>query len=66
MINPWSSKPAVIETLLDLFNATTRCIDTLSPEDSLATRETEPKTQMPELAALLLACLEERLSWLRR
>jgi len=66
MIKPWSSRPAIIDVVLELFDATTECIDTLAPGSEQIHEDTEPKSQLPELAAILLACFQERLDWLRR
>jgi nuclear pore complex protein Nup133 len=66
MIKPWSSRPAIIDTVLEFFNVTTECIETLAPGSELVNRDREPMSQMPELAAILLACLQERLDWLGR
>jgi nuclear pore complex protein Nup133 len=66
MIKPWSSRPAVIDVVLEFFDATTKCIDMLGPGLENAGEVAEPKSQLPDLAAVLLACFQERLDWLRR
>jgi nuclear pore complex protein Nup133 len=66
MIKPWSSRPAVIDVVLEFFDATTKCIDTLGPGPEQTGEVAEPKSQLPDLAAILLACFQERLDWLRR
>jgi nuclear pore complex protein Nup133 len=66
MIKPWSSRPAVIDVVLEFFDATTRCLDALIPGSEQMNEDTEPKSQLPELAAILLACFQERLDWLQR
>jgi nuclear pore complex protein Nup133 len=66
MIKPWSSKPTVIDVVLEFFDATTKCLDALAPGSQQIHEDTEPKSQLPELAGILFACFQERLDWLRR
>lgn len=66
MINPWSSRPAVIDVVLEFFDSTTKCLDVLASGSEQMSIDTEPKSQLPELAAILLACFQERLDWLQR
>ncbi|KAG5645239.1 hypothetical protein DXG03_006656 [Asterophora parasitica] len=64
MIKPWSSRPAVIDVVLRLFDATTKAVD--APAHELAAnKDTEPSSQLPDLAAVLFACIQERLNWLK-
>ncbi|GLB34911.1 putative non-repetitive/WGA-negative nucleoporin C-terminal [Lyophyllum shimeji] len=63
MIKPWTSRPAVVDVLLGLFDATAKAVDVPSRENE-ANRNAEPNTQLPELAATLFACIQERLDWL--
>ncbi|KAG6866953.1 hypothetical protein C0991_003869 [Blastosporella zonata] len=63
MIRPWSSKPAVIDAVLGLFDATTKAVEAASG-DQYTKNESEPSTQLPDLAALLFTCIQERLNWL--
>ncbi|KAG5342787.1 hypothetical protein C0989_008737 [Termitomyces sp. Mn162] len=63
MITPWSSKPAVIDVVLGLFDATTKAIE--APSSGHRTKsDSEPGTQLPDLAAALFTCIQERLDWL--
>ncbi|KAG6898380.1 hypothetical protein C0992_009055 [Termitomyces sp. T32_za158] len=63
MIRPWSSKPAVIDVVLGLFDATTKAIEASSSVDRTRT-DSEPGAQLPDLAAVLFTCIQERLDWL--
>ncbi|KAG6874188.1 hypothetical protein C0995_003734 [Termitomyces sp. Mi166 len=63
MIRPWSSKPAVIDVVLGLFDATTKAIEAPSSGHRAKT-DSEPGTQLPDLAAVLFTCIQERLDWL--
>jgi len=60
LINPWTSQPVIVDTLFGLFEGTTRCIEA----DSEASEGNSE--QLPELASILLACIQERLDWLGR
>lgn len=66
MIKPWSSRPAVIDVVLGLFDATTKAIDSPAPGSENRGGNTEPSIQLPDLAAILFACIQERLDWLGR
>lgn len=66
MIKPWSSRPAVIDVVLGLFDATTKSIDFPTPGSENGGGNTEPNIQLPDLAATLFACIQERLDWLGR
>lgn len=66
MIKPWTSRPAVIDVVLGLFDATTKAIDSLSPMDETTNRNNEPHSQLPDLATVLFACIQEQLDWLGR
>ncbi|KAF8892544.1 Non-repetitive/WGA-negative nucleoporin C-terminal-domain-containing protein [Infundibulicybe gibba] len=61
MIKPWTSRPSVIDVVLGLFDASTKVVD--SP-DTDTSKDSEPNTQLPDLAGVLFACLQERLDWL--
>ncbi|KAG6900855.1 hypothetical protein C0993_009973 [Termitomyces sp. T159_Od127] len=63
MIRPWSSKPAVIDVVLGLFDATTKAIEAPSGVHRTTT-DSEPSAQLPDLAAVLFTCIQERLDWL--
>lgn len=65
MIRPWSSKPAIIDVVLGLFDATTKAIE--APSSGYRTNtDSEPGAQLPDLAAVLFTCIQERLDWLGR
>ncbi|KAK2466879.1 hypothetical protein APHAL10511_001137 [Amanita phalloides] len=64
MIKPWTSRPAVIDAVLGLFDATTKVVDQPLSDGSLPSAGKEPSTQLPELAEILFACIQERLDWL--
>jgi nuclear pore complex protein Nup133 len=67
MIKPWTSKPAVIDMVLDLFETTTRILESPTDLDTAdRSAKSEPMRQLPELASLLFATIYERLEWLRR
>jgi nuclear pore complex protein Nup133 len=63
IIQPWSSTPAIIESVYELFSATTRFVE-YSDED--LSGNSEPASQLPHLAGTLFACMQERLDWLGR
>ncbi|KAF8654069.1 hypothetical protein AX16_003602 [Volvariella volvacea WC 439] len=63
MIRPWTSQPGVIEVMLELFDATTTLAEAPA-EDTSNRRLREPVSQLPDLAATLLQCIQERLDWL--
>ncbi|KAG5635761.1 hypothetical protein H0H81_010181 [Sphagnurus paluster] len=64
MIKPWSSRPAVIDVVLTLFDATTKAVNPPSRGPTAVNKDAEPNSQLPELAAALFACVQERLDWL--
>ena len=66
MLNPWTSQPAVIDAILSLFNTTARAIESPSTRQHVSNGRSEPGSQLPDLAASLFACMEERLDWLGR
>jgi nuclear pore complex protein Nup133 len=66
VIDPWTSQPAVIDTVLDLFEGATRYIETPTPSPGASAVKGGPIDQLPELASVLLACIQERLEWLGR
>jgi hypothetical protein len=61
MLGPWTSKPAVIDIVLGLFDNTTRFV-----ESSESGGDQNLLAQLPELASILFACIQERLDWLER
>ena len=64
MINPWTSRPSVIDAVLVLFNASTEASEVQGLTRGTQLRLGEPHTQLPELAEILFACIQERLNWL--
>jgi len=66
MLNPWTSRPAVLDAILSLFNATARATESPSTRHHVSNRQSEPGSQLPDLAAGLFACMQERLDWLGR
>ncbi|KAF8077905.1 hypothetical protein FPV67DRAFT_1405325 [Lyophyllum atratum] len=64
MIKPWTSRPAIIDVILGLYDATTKAVDAQSHGKD-ANKNSEPNSQLPDLAATLFACIQERLEWLR-
>ncbi len=61
MIKAWTSRPIIIDAVLSLFDLTTKTI-----ESSARTRDREPSSQLPALAAVLFKSIRERLDWLLR
>jgi hypothetical protein len=67
MIDPWTSRPAVIDIVLNLFEVTTKFIDSpTSRTDPTGSNKKEADEQLPELASVIFACIQERLAWLGR
>lgn len=64
MIFPWTSRPAVVDTVLALFDATTKAVESRYFDSS--NQGKLQQSQLPELAALLFECIKERLDWLSR
>ncbi|KAF7363465.1 Methyltransferase type 11 [Mycena sanguinolenta] len=63
MIDPWTSSPAVIDVILGLFESTTRVLDS-TPAGVFLERNSYANSQLPELATVLFASIQERLNWL--
>ncbi|KAI0054126.1 hypothetical protein FA95DRAFT_1530133 [Auriscalpium vulgare] len=63
-IKPWTSKSEVVNVVLELFDLTTTFAESTAG-DSGARGSGNPKAQLPELAAVLFACIHERLEWLQ-
>lgn len=66
MINPWTSRPSVIDVVLALFDASTKASEAQSGSAAVQSRLGEPHTQLADLAEILLTCIQERLDWLGR
>lgn len=60
MIGAWTSKPMIVDTILSLFDLTTKAVDSNS-----GSREKEPRSQLPTLAGVLFESISERLGWLK-
>lgn len=65
MIKPWTSQPVIIDIIYELFGATAAVAD--PPESGRFSDKfkKEPINQLPDLAIILFACIQERLDWLR-
>jgi len=61
MTKAWTSRPGTIDTVLSLFDLTTKAVESLG---SGRIGEREPSSQLPALAAVLFESLKERLDWL--
>jgi nuclear pore complex protein Nup133 len=66
MINPWTSRPSVIDVVLSLFDASTKAAEAQGASGGGQSRLGEPHTQLADLAEILFACIQERLNWLSR
>ncbi|KAJ6502530.1 hypothetical protein C8R45DRAFT_622368 [Mycena sanguinolenta] len=64
MIDPWTSRPAVIDVIIGLFESTTRVLDSSVATGVFLERNSYANSQLPELATILFACIQERLNWL--
>lgn len=65
MLNPWTSEPKLVESVLTLFFKSTQVVEDTSGS------ENDPSTstlvsQLPELAEIAFRCMKERLDWLGR
>ncbi|KAF8212214.1 hypothetical protein K438DRAFT_1708496 [Mycena galopus ATCC 62051] len=64
MIDPWTSSPAVIDVILSLFESTTKVLDSSTRAGVVLQRNSYANSQLPDLATILFACIQERLNWL--
>ncbi|KAJ7109426.1 hypothetical protein C8R44DRAFT_634983 [Mycena epipterygia] len=64
MIDPWTSSPAIIDVVLGLFESTTKVLDSSARAGVGLERNSHASSQLPELATILFACIQERLDWL--
>ncbi|KAJ7111560.1 hypothetical protein C8R43DRAFT_1091558 [Mycena crocata] len=64
MIDPWTSSPAIIDVALGLFESTTKIVDSSARGGVTLEINTHLNNQLPELATILFACIQERLDWL--
>lgn len=63
MINPWTSRPSVIDAVLALFNASAEATEI---QETIGGTQQRLREQLPDLAETLLNCIRERLQWLGR
>jgi nuclear pore complex protein Nup133 len=66
MIDPWTSAPAIIDVVLGLFESTTQILDSSAQAGVSLQQNSQSNNQLPELATVLFACIQERLDWLGR
>lgn len=66
MIEPWTSEPRIIDLVLGLFESTSRVVDSAEPGTAATRKDMAPNAQLPDLAGVLFACIQERLDWLSR
>ncbi|EGO21494.1 hypothetical protein SERLADRAFT_451525, partial [Serpula lacrymans var. lacrymans S7.9] len=64
MIKPWTSRPAVIDIVLALFDTTTKAVESPISDDVATKLKSELSLQLPALASILFSCILERLEWL--
>ncbi|KAJ7905514.1 Non-repetitive/WGA-negative nucleoporin C-terminal-domain-containing protein [Mycena olivaceomarginata] len=64
LIDPWTSSPALIDVILGLFESTTKVLDSSTRAGVVLERNSYANSQLPELATILFACVQERLDWL--
>ncbi|GBE81938.1 hypothetical protein SCP_0403120 [Sparassis crispa] len=64
LIDLWSSKPALIDIISELFDTTARLVESPSPDSAAAQAKSGPRGQLPQLATSLFASIQERLEWL--
>lgn len=65
MTRPWTSKRGIIDLTINLFETTVKYLDAtrINAGDSM---QEKPSSQLPELVAVILGCVRERLDWLSR
>jgi nuclear pore complex protein Nup133 len=66
MIKPWTSQSTIIDALLGLFEGTRRYIENPATGFERNQNTSEPISQLPDLASVVLACAQEKLDWLGR
>ncbi|KAK7014839.1 methyltransferase type 11 [Favolaschia claudopus] len=64
MIDPWTSRPAIIDVVLGLFDSITKVLDSAAQAGIVIEQLSHANNQLPELATILFACVQERLDWL--
>ena len=62
---PWTSRPSAIDSVLSLFDLSTKVLET-SGGSSIQATDREPGTQLPTLAAILFESVKERLDELSK
>ena len=65
MRKAWTSRPSVIDTVLSLFDLSTKALET-SVGSSIRATDREPGAQLPTLAAILFESIKERLDELSK
>ena len=60
---PWTSEVGIIDLTVNLFETTVKFLDAtrVTSNDRLYER---PRAQLPEMVAVILGCVRERLDWL--
>ena len=66
MIDPWTSQPAIIDIVTELFERTAKLVETPSAEVNHTPNNSQAKAQLPDMASVLFAAYNERLEWLDR
>ncbi|KAH8833666.1 Non-repetitive/WGA-negative nucleoporin C-terminal-domain-containing protein [Flagelloscypha sp. PMI_526] len=63
MSRPWTSEVGIIDLTVNLFETTVKFLDAtrVTSNDRLYER---PRAQLPEMVAVILGCVRERLDWL--
>lgn len=56
----------IVDIVNELFQRTTLLVETPSGDSEAAESKKVPRQQLPELAACLFRCIQERLDWLGR
>ncbi|KAL7283436.1 hypothetical protein ACG7TL_002866 [Trametes sanguinea] len=64
MMDPWTSRADVIDIVSELFTVTTQLVEAPTGDSETADSRSVPRSQLPELAACLFRCIQERLDWL--
>ncbi|KAJ7685205.1 hypothetical protein DFH06DRAFT_34186 [Mycena polygramma] len=64
MVDPWTSSPAIIDVIVGLFESTNKILESSLRAGVVIERSSHANNQLPELATVLFACVQERLDWL--
>ncbi|KAH9946079.1 uncharacterized protein BXZ73DRAFT_86275 [Epithele typhae] len=65
MIDVWTSQVQIIDIVNELFTVTTQFVEAPASDQESASAKKVPRSQMPDLAACLLKCFQERLECLQ-